>query len=76
MVAIPWRGGGTPGALSVLALSSRFDGLVIVTDEDAAIFLSVLALSSRFDGRGIAARQNVRVILSVLALSSRFDGRY
>ena len=50
MVAIPWRGGGTPGALSVLALSSRFDGLVIVTDEDAAIFLSVLALSSRFDG--------------------------
>ena len=37
--------------LSVLALSSRFDGLLNFLTDFWAFFLSVLALSSRFDGR-------------------------
>ena len=38
-------------ALSVLALSSRFDGRVAESVSHHHISLSVLALSSRFDGR-------------------------
>ena len=38
-------------ALSVLALSSRFDGLPPRAAARATLGLSVLALSSRFDGR-------------------------
>ena len=60
--------------LSVLALSSRFDGRRAETRPTPALRLSVLALSSRFDGR----RNNTPIgktnRLSVLALSSRFDG--
>ena len=37
-------------ALSVLALSSRFDGRLIAALKAYQLFLSVLALSSRFDG--------------------------
>ena len=37
--------------LSVLALSSRFDGLPSILPRHALLFLSVLALSSRFDGQ-------------------------
>ena len=37
--------------LSVLALSSRFDGLFNVRRASGHPHLSVLALSSRFDGR-------------------------
>ena len=37
-------------ALSVLALSSRFDGLAGCLDSVDILNLSVLALSSRFDG--------------------------
>ena len=36
--------------LSVLALSSRFDGLMYGASWNSPVFLSVLALSSRFDG--------------------------
>ena len=36
--------------LSVLALSSRFDGRSLVDDLRLSMRLSVLALSSRFDG--------------------------
>ena len=36
--------------LSVLALSSRFDGLPFFATARVPDFLSVLALSSRFDG--------------------------
>ena len=39
-------------ALSVLALSSRFDGPGAGGQRSAAGALSVLALSSRFDGLG------------------------
>ena len=38
-------------ALSVLALSSRFDGLLSGNQDTILFRLSVLALSSRFDGR-------------------------
>ena len=38
-------------ALSVLALSSRFDGPACYTGTASCPTLSVLALSSRFDGR-------------------------
>ena len=61
--------------LSVLALSSRFDGpghLMCLTNQ---IHLSVLALSSRFDGRKSPEAQDRYDDLSVLALSSRFDGQ-
>ena len=36
--------------LSVLALSSRFDGLHSISSPIGELILSVLALSSRFDG--------------------------
>ena len=36
--------------LSVLALSSRFDGLKVLDLNNNELTLSVLALSSRFDG--------------------------
>ena len=39
--------------LSVLALSSRFDGLSCYVMARLQFFLSVLALSSRFDGQGL-----------------------
>ena len=41
----------TIGILSVLALSSRFDGQFNPIHLDGILSLSVLALSSRFDGR-------------------------
>ena len=61
--------------LSVLALSSRFDGRVRFLRFTVNFELSVLALSSRFDGLSKDRRSNIRENLSVLALSSRFDGR-
>ena len=62
-------------ALSVLALSSRFDGRFFVVFCYTLIRLSVLALSSRFDGHRLAHETPRWHMLSVLALSSRFDGR-
>ena len=63
-------------SLSVLALSSRFDGpQQHPAPCDDGVPLSVLALSSRFDGP--PDRNDVAfavALLSVLALSSRFDG--
>ena len=61
--------------LSVLALSSRFDGLGRLLARQRHHHLSVLALSSRFDGRYSTRRDIIPPVLSVLALSSRFDGR-
>ena len=61
-------------ALSVLALSSRFDGRRLRSYRERDDSLSVLALSSRFDGPIISRPVAVDVSLSVLALSSRFDG--
>ena len=61
--------------LSVLALSSRFDGPSLMCVAGPRISLSVLALSSRFDGHLLKRRHPRSVPLSVLALSSRFDGR-
>ena len=40
----------SPRKVSVLALSSRFDGLLILLKIDIRSLVSVLALSSRFDG--------------------------
>ena len=60
--------------LSVLALSSRFDGAVPRSSTAAPAPLSVLALSSRFDGVPVDGGEYVGPRLSVLALSSRFDG--
>ena len=60
--------------LSVLALSSRFDGRRGDPARDWAVHLSVLALSSRFDGRKASRVTGTQATLSVLALSSRFDG--
>ena len=60
--------------LSVLALSSRFDGPSSSTLESRQGRLSVLALSSRFDGPPGRPRLSSADSLSVLALSSRFDG--
>ena len=61
--------------LSVLALSSRFDGPDDQVEDPVVFTLSVLALSSRFDGRSTRRPGLVLVLrLSVLALSSRFDG--
>ena len=61
--------------LSVLALSSRFDGLGrnhrLLPN---GLWLSVLALSSRFDGHRCMPHWPLCHRLSVLALSSRFDG--
>ena len=61
--------------LSVLALSSRFDGPHMGVCICVAIFLSVLALSSRFDGQSKLPNSGYKNSLSVLALSSRFDGQ-
>ena len=41
---------GVVAFLSVLALSSRFDGPKALVDRPEVVRLSVLALSSRFDG--------------------------
>ena len=60
--------------LSVLALSSRFDGQFCNILSFPNSGLSVLALSSRFDGRGRSPTCKRNNALSVLALSSRFDG--
>ena len=61
--------------LSVLALSSRFDGQIgSVRPRWPGYHLSVLALSSRFDGHPRPLQNRLGVQLSVLALSSRFDG--
>ena len=52
MVAAPFFSILGRAHLSVLALSSRFDGRrSIVANGQLATILSVLALSSRFDGR-------------------------
>ena len=61
--------------LSVLALSSRFDGPRRRAKARLLMCLSVLALSSRFDGPICLSRSQPLYFLSVLALSSRFDGR-
>ena len=61
--------------LSVLALSSRFDGRIVRKSFCTPEELSVLALSSRFDGLRFRQCSMSHVSLSVLALSSRFDGR-
>ena len=61
--------------LSVLALSSRFDGQISQSGRNSTSQLSVLALSSRFDGHWMDATDTKHVCLSVLALSSRFDGQ-
>ena len=55
MVSAPLRAVSPSISLSVLALSSRFDGLAPVYGWPAPHMLSVLALSSRFDGRVTAA---------------------
>ena len=60
--------------VSVLALSSRFDGRMACLSPSAARLVSVLALSSRFDGRGKMNIFGYNMDVSVLALSSRFDG--
>ena len=60
--------------LSVLALSSRFDGRALESESPRDSQLSVLALSSRFDGPREARFAGKHDKLSVLALSSRFDG--
>ena len=61
--------------LSVLALSSRFDGRPAEPPVRRKASLSVLALSSRFDGLLYGVREILEEALSVLALSSRFDGQ-
>ena len=53
--------------LSVLALSSRFDGPVSARLVSARLLLSVLALSSRFDGP--------RLVFSLGCLSGSFSTR-
>ena len=50
MVALPEMGCGSLLKLSVLALSSRFDGPQRFPLATGNLGLSVLALSSRFDG--------------------------
>ena len=64
-----------PFRISVLALSSRFDGRGWLSRRAGLVELSVLALSSRFDGAWQDSEQQGNLLLSVLALSSRFDGR-
>ena len=61
--------------LSVLALSSRFDGQSLPAQVLSGWWLSVLALSSRFDGHHQWLHSPLNLALSVLALSSRFDGQ-
>ena len=60
--------------VSVLALSSRFDGRCRHGGWKIGLVVSVLALSSRFDGPKRAAQTVSAAGVSVLALSSRFDG--
>ena len=55
------------GALSVLALSSRFDGLRTILLRGADGTLSVLALSSRFDGRRVVPH----IIMPSISFSTR-----
>ena len=52
MVLLGFSQNGRGDRLSVLALSSRFDGRSLNHYIRNRIALSVLALSSRFDGRG------------------------
>ena len=62
--------------VSVLALSSRFDGHSMPAVDYANWHVSVLALSSRFDGHVVLPTYHVpQLDVSVLALSSRFDGQ-
>ena len=72
-------------ALSVLALSSRFDGPMTAVACPCTKILSVLALSSRFDGPGILSGRSLlrffqyslcRVVLMVLmgAVASGAEG--
>ena len=75
MVGSQTHGHSCGTGLSVLALSSRFDGLISTSQRPVLNTLSVLALSSRFDGHPAAAAEAGPQLLSVLALSSRFDGR-
>ena len=49
-------------ALSVLALSSRFDGRNYPPQGLQSPILSVLALSSRFDGRKLNYNQNQEIV--------------
>ena len=51
MVAASPNSSATAHVLSVLALSSRFDGLRPIPNPSYRDLLSVLALSSRFDGQ-------------------------
>ena len=60
--------------VSVLALSSRFDGRHQRVRAGMGSSVSVLALSSRFDGRRCRSVTLLYLLVSVLALSSRFDG--
>ncbi len=60
--------------VSVLALSSRFDGPTHSPAGEDRDSVSVLALSSRFDGRNKLTGPIPVELVSVLALSSRFDG--
>ena len=55
--------------LSVLALSSRFDGPRCADYVWNCVCLSVLALSSRFDGQSRRGKMMNEFLLSVLALS-------
>ena len=67
--------------LSVLALSSRFDGPAVGRELLEAHYLSVLALSSRFDGHATHAARKAcipifqyslcRVVLMVCAMCRR-----
>ena len=75
MVGVVYGAHCRAGELSVLALSSRFDGRHRGPRPSEYPLLSVLALSSRFDGPLAAPFMSLSVSLSVLALSSRFDGR-
>ena len=74
MVCSGNRHGRVLVSLSVLALSSRFDGPESVEGGGFVPVLSVLALSSRFDGPVFRPGGRKATGLSVLALSSRFDG--
>ena len=56
--------------LSVLALSSRFDGHSLVRLYRFPNSLSVLALSSRFDGLGSLPHQHRRITFSTRSVES------
>ena len=74
MVAIGNRLDVRSKIVSVLALSSRFDGRCGAGSHSRPLCVSVLALSSRFDGPPGSVIWEGAVVVSVLALSSRFDG--